>query len=280
MEHVAPAQLIGVLMTGMGNDGAAGDGAACTPRAAGRSPRPRRPPSSGACPASWSRRAARTGSCPCRRSPAGCANWRPDMPLIRKPVRRSCRPAAAAALAARHERRALGGGARGGRTARRRGRCSPRRFAARATRACARRSSPAWRASRRRRAPRPSCPICGPTTPACAPAPSTPCARCPGRGRPSAAPAARSRCRRAPAELRARARPAGERSQPAAVRPARPETEANVCAAAVEVLAEIGGPEALPALARCASVSRRSVPRLRIKVAIDRIGAPPPAPRD
>lgn len=30
------------------------------------------------------------------------------------------------------------------------------------------------------------------------------------------------------------------------------ETEANVCAAAVEVLAEIGGPEALPVLARCA----------------------------
>jgi HEAT repeat protein len=31
------------------------------------------------------------------------------------------------------------------------------------------------------------------------------------------------------------------------------ETEANVCGAAIEVLAEVGGPEALPALARCAS---------------------------
>ena len=30
------------------------------------------------------------------------------------------------------------------------------------------------------------------------------------------------------------------------------ETEPNVCAAAVEVLAEVGGPKALPSLARCA----------------------------
>jgi HEAT repeat protein len=36
------------------------------------------------------------------------------------------------------------------------------------------------------------------------------------------------------------------------------ETEANVCAAAVEVLAEVGGPEALPALARCAERFRET----------------------
>ena len=30
------------------------------------------------------------------------------------------------------------------------------------------------------------------------------------------------------------------------------EREANVCASAIEVLAEVGGPEALPVLARCA----------------------------
>ena len=42
------------------------------------------------------------------------------------------------------------------------------------------------------------------------------------------------------------------------------ETEKNVCAAAVEVLAEIGRPEALPALARCAdALRRRSLPRLQ-----------------
>jgi hypothetical protein len=30
------------------------------------------------------------------------------------------------------------------------------------------------------------------------------------------------------------------------------EREANVCASAIEVLAEVGGPEALPSLRRCA----------------------------
>ena len=55
MDHVSPAQIVGILMTGMGNDGADGDGAPACPRAAERSPKPRRPRSSGACPASWSR---------------------------------------------------------------------------------------------------------------------------------------------------------------------------------------------------------------------------------
>jgi HEAT repeat protein len=52
------------------------------------------------------------------------------------------------------------------------------------------------------------------------------------------------------------------------------ETEPNVCAAAIEVLAEIGGPDALPVLARCAE---RFVDEpflaFSIKVASDRIGA-------
>jgi HEAT repeat protein len=50
------------------------------------------------------------------------------------------------------------------------------------------------------------------------------------------------------------------------------EIEANVCAAAVEVLAEIGGPEALPALARCAQRFRET-PFLEfsIKATADRI---------
>jgi HEAT repeat protein len=59
------------------------------------------------------------------------------------------------------------------------------------------------------------------------------------------------------------------------------ETDKNVCAAAVEVLAEIGRAEALPFLARCA---RRfeSDPFIAfsIKVATDRIGAPPPPSRE
>ena len=62
-------------------------------------------------------------------------------------------------------------------------------------------------------------------------------------------PAGRSRPRRPPAGLRARARPAGRRSQRGcSAQLLEGETEANVCAAAVDVLAEIGGPEALPAL--------------------------------
>jgi len=54
------------------------------------------------------------------------------------------------------------------------------------------------------------------------------------------------------------------------------ETEKNVCAAAVEVLAETGGPEALPALARCASrFTNDPFLAFSIKVATERIAAPP-----
>ena len=179
MDHVSPAQLVGVLMTGMGNDGAAGDGPAACPRAAGPSPKPKRPPSSGACPANWWRPAARTGCCRCRRSPAGCEAGALTCRSIRKTVIAQRPPPQRAAGARRgHERGALGGGARRGRQARRRRRCWPTRWRARAIRACARRSSPAWRAWRRRKAPRPWCLISGRTTPACAPAPSTRCGRC------------------------------------------------------------------------------------------------------
>jgi len=53
------------------------------------------------------------------------------------------------------------------------------------------------------------------------------------------------------------------------------ETEKNVAAAAIEVLAEIGRPEALPALARCAErFAGDSFLAFSIKVAIDRIGEP------
>ena len=53
------------------------------------------------------------------------------------------------------------------------------------------------------------------------------------------------------------------------------ETEKNVAAAAVEVLAEIGRPEALPALARCAErFTGDSFLAFSIKVATDRIGEP------
>src|SRR6478672_5796577 len=58
---------------------------ACMPPAAARSPRPRRPPWSGACLASWSLPRVRTGSCRCRRSPAACGSSCPDMPLVRRP---------------------------------------------------------------------------------------------------------------------------------------------------------------------------------------------------
>lgn len=52
------------------------------------------------------------------------------------------------------------------------------------------------------------------------------------------------------------------------------ETDANVCAAAIDVLAEIGSPAALPALAACAQRFRES-PFLgfAIKAATDRINA-------
>jgi HEAT repeat protein len=53
------------------------------------------------------------------------------------------------------------------------------------------------------------------------------------------------------------------------------ETEKNVAAAAVEVLAEIGRPDALAALARCAErFAGDSFLAFSIKVATDRIGGP------
>jgi HEAT repeat protein len=53
------------------------------------------------------------------------------------------------------------------------------------------------------------------------------------------------------------------------------ETEKNVCAAAVEVLAEIGQPEAVPALQRCgARFAADPFIAFSVKVATDRIGRP------
>ena len=89
--------------------------------------------------------------------------------------------------------------------------------------------------------------------------------------------ARRSRCRRAPAELRACARPAGRRRPTGCCATcSKRETEKNVCAAAVEVLAEIGRPEALPSLTRCATrFDGDPFIAFSIKVAIDRIVAAP-----
>ncbi|CAN5746415.1 hypothetical protein BH11PSE3_BH11PSE3_43080 [soil metagenome] len=59
------------------------------------------------------------------------------------------------------------------------------------------------------------------------------------------------------------------------------EVEKNVCAAAIEVLAEIGRPEALPSLARCASrFDGDSFMVFSIKVATDRILEPSRPPRE
>ena len=59
------------------------------------------------------------------------------------------------------------------------------------------------------------------------------------------------------------------------------ETEKNVCAAAVEVLAEIGRPEALPSLTRCATrFDGDPFISFSIKVAIERIVAPPSTRRE
>lgn len=53
------------------------------------------------------------------------------------------------------------------------------------------------------------------------------------------------------------------------------ESEANVCAAAVEVVAEIGDPSILPALARCAQrFDHEPFLIFAIRVATNRIGAP------
>ena len=59
------------------------------------------------------------------------------------------------------------------------------------------------------------------------------------------------------------------------------ETEKNVCAAAVEVLAELGRPEALPSLTRCATrFDGDPFIAFSIKVAIERIVAPPSTRRE
>jgi HEAT repeat protein len=59
------------------------------------------------------------------------------------------------------------------------------------------------------------------------------------------------------------------------------ETEKNVCAAAVEVLAEIGRPEALPSLTRCGTrFDGDPFIAFSIKVAIERIVAPPRSRRE
>jgi HEAT repeat protein len=63
------------------------------------------------------------------------------------------------------------------------------------------------------------------------------------------------------------------------------ETDINVCGAAVEVLAEVGGPEAAPALAQCltrfpeTAFPQAGFLRFSIKVAADRIAAQAPSPR-
>lgn len=59
------------------------------------------------------------------------------------------------------------------------------------------------------------------------------------------------------------------------------EVEKNVCAAAIEVLAEIGRPEALPSLSRCAArFDGDPFLAFSIKVATDRILSPPRANRE
>jgi HEAT repeat protein len=59
------------------------------------------------------------------------------------------------------------------------------------------------------------------------------------------------------------------------------EHEPNVCASAVEVLAEVGGPDALPALARCAE-RFRATPFLvfSIRITVDRIRSHSPLQRE
>jgi len=58
------------------------------------------------------------------------------------------------------------------------------------------------------------------------------------------------------------------------------ETELNVCAAALDALAEVGGLEARPALERCAErFAAEPFLRFAVRAALDRIGAPSPEPR-
>ena len=59
------------------------------------------------------------------------------------------------------------------------------------------------------------------------------------------------------------------------------ELEPNVCAAAVEVLAEVGGPEALPILERCAARFRGTAfLEFSIRITADRIRAQSSQPRE
>ena len=58
------------------------------------------------------------------------------------------------------------------------------------------------------------------------------------------------------------------------------ETEANVCAAAIDALTEVGGPDARASLERCAErFAGEPFLRFAIAAALDRIGAPPPRSR-
>jgi len=58
------------------------------------------------------------------------------------------------------------------------------------------------------------------------------------------------------------------------------ETEVNVCASAVDVLAELGGSDAVPALRRCAGrFSGEQFLRFSIEAAIDQIGSQSGSPR-
>ena len=59
------------------------------------------------------------------------------------------------------------------------------------------------------------------------------------------------------------------------------DTEANVCAAAIEVLAEIGLPAALPALEKCAcAFSDQSFLSFSIRIAAERIASQRAAPAE
>ena len=72
----------------------------------------------------------------------------------------------------------------------------------------------------------------------------------------------------------------GEQAVPLLCEVLESDPEANVCAAAVDALAEIGGAAALPALKRCAE-RFRATPFLgfAIAIAIDRLRSQPPTPR-
>ena len=110
MEHVSPAQLIGMLMTGMGNDGAE-----AMARLHARGGRTIAEAEETAVVWGMPGELVAAGGAdwvlPCRRSPAGCASWCPDMPLIRKPSPPP-RPAAARCRLACARARATSAGRR------------------------------------------------------------------------------------------------------------------------------------------------------------------------